>query len=197
MWGQQDWVVFSNSDVSFPSQILRDHLKDLPQIAKIGVWGPEILSASTDSNQNPFLLNRPTRAKMIFYSSLYQFPTMLYCYEILSNVKKRLFRSAQQRALAETTKQPGISKVYAVHGSFFVLSKEFIENVRNVQWPCFLYGEEIWFAEMCNKYKLGIYYDPNFRVNHLEHTTTSYLSTKNKAKNHFQSIKYLLNTFWK
>ena len=38
--------------------------------------------------------------------------------------------------------------IYAGHGSFIILTKAFFQNYSNIAYPMFLYGEEIYLAEL-------------------------------------------------
>ena len=51
--------------------------------------------------------------------------------------------------------------VYAGHGSFIILTKYYLSKVGIVNYPVFLFCEEIYLAEMCRINNLLVRYEPS------------------------------------
>jgi len=61
--------------------------------------------------------------------------------------------------------------IYAPHGSFIIFSKNFFQSGGYLDQNLTMYGEEFTTAEIANKLKTRIYYEPDIEVVHLEHSS--------------------------
>ncbi len=190
-WGLPDWAFFSNSDLKIDFSQLFERINNHDISQHSGVWSCDIIAHPTLDSQNPFLSKRPSKRKIQFYLLVYSNFYSFYLYNLLAKLKKNMISSNQQ------TITPEEKEVYAVHGSFFSLSRKFIESVGTIRWSGFLFGEEIWFAEMAKKNGLHVVLDSNLSIIHEEHLSTSLVSVNKRRKAHFDSMKILYNEFWK
>mgnify|MGYP000489227649 CR=1 FL=1 len=94
-----------------------------------------------------------------------------------------------------TIKAP-IKNIYAPHGAMFIFKNiEFFKNLK--EFPCFLFGEEIFIAEEAAKNKVTIDYIPELKVFDVRHASINLLSNKFKRELYYSSINYLLKEYYK
>jgi hypothetical protein len=86
----------------------------------------------------------------------------------------------------------GKRKIYASHGSFFILTHMFLKRVSELNYPVFLFGEEIYIAETSRNLNLDIIYAPNLRVFDSEHASTSKMKSDAYRSYNEQALTYLL-----
>jgi len=55
-------------------------------------------------------------------------------------------------------------KIYAGHGSIMIFTKAFMMKNLDLEFPAFMYGEEIFFAELVRLSHLETIYVPNIYV---------------------------------
>jgi GT2 family glycosyltransferase len=191
-----DWIVVSNVDLLIRDTQFLKKLTALKCAANVGAVAPRIASALTGRNQNPFMRSRPSAARMHFYKWLYRSWLALNAYELASTVFHRM-RSALRRA--RTAADPGRNlggKIYAPHGSFLILSKEYFRAGGSLDFPCFLFGEEIYLAENLRKLNLDVLYEPSLEVLHQEHTSTKLLKSRKVARFVAASAAYCADTYF-
>lgn len=193
-WKCARWVVLSNVDLSFSVRDAKTKILEYDLRPTVGILAPRIQSGASGRDQNPFLLERPSLERMRRLRWIFRHRYIGACYQIASDlrewVKSRL--ATRKLALERKDAQP----IYAAHGSFFVVRSEALRRISPVAWNSFLFGEEIWFAEMMRAIGMEIVYEPAICVIHDEHETTSRLPSLEKMKFHFQSIDLLIQKFW-
>lgn len=188
-WGLPDWAVFSNSDISFSLEsFLLELEKDSSNHRNIGLWGCSIISSKSNRNQNPFLAERPSKIRIMYYMTIYSSCLTFRIHNILSVFLKKI---------RKREKKIHNNFPYGLHGSFFCLSKDFIAHFESFSWPCFLYGEEIFLAERLKKTRMSSFLNEKLTVIHYENESTSLLPSCNRRAAHFNSMKFLYKEFWK
>jgi len=178
-----DYIVFSNVDVW-----LEDHFFDkLSKIdkASVGIIAPSIYSFFEKKDRNPKLLSRYSKRKLIFLKYLYRFPNLFYLYSILARKKPH-----------SETSNVYQKEIYAPHGSFMIFTSEYFEKGGSYHYPCFLFGEEIFFAEEAIRLGLKVNYINAIKVNDSDHVSTKKLSKKKLANLNYKAIKYILNNYY-
>lgn len=87
-------------------------------------------------------------------------------------------------------------EIYAGHGSFMMFTNSFFQRYPRLDYPIFLFGEELYFAEVIKNLDMKVLYEPSLRVIDNEHVSTSTLKKKSYFKYNQESIKYILDTFY-
>jgi GT2 family glycosyltransferase len=90
----------------------------------------------------------------------------------------------------------GVRTIYAPQGSCLVFSRRYFEQGGSLEYPAFLFGEEIFVAETVLRLGLQVVYDPRLRVWHDEHASTGRLRSRKLARYVGQSAAYLADTFF-
>lgn len=169
------WVAISNVDLSID---FRAFLKSLAKMDDegVGVVAPSIRSNISGHDLNPFMETRPTRLRMHGYKWIFRsYPTFL-AYQKASDWRRMLSRkSAPTRNAArdEVTR-----RIYAAHGSFFLLSRAYLSRAGALEHEPFLFGEEISIAESARRFGLSVLYNPTMQLMHAEHASTGTLPSR-------------------
>lgn len=184
-----DFVIISNVDVYLDKQFLFN-LKREKVGNTIGWICPKIWSETEHRNRNPFLYSRNSRLKINFLRLLYHYPLLHKIYtETIYKRKKYSFLRIEE----DSQKQ-----IYAGHGSIFILTKYFLQNVKETfHYPIFLYGEECYFAELCRFYHMKVVYCPTLKVTTRDHVSTSKMLAKHYYTCNYEAMTYLLKKFYK
>lgn len=179
-----DYSVISNVDV----EISRDFLKVLEEKQyknTVGCVAPMIYSLGEHRNRNPKILCRPSGKKMRFFRLMYEFPVI---YKL--NTVKNHFRNKKERVYKEQL------QIYAPHGSFMIFTKSFSSFLQSFQYPAFLFGEEIYFAENIRQMRLLVIYDPELKVIDHDHESTGKTRKRTFYNWNAQAMKFLTGEYF-
>ncbi len=158
-------VIICNNDVTIPQA---DFLQRLSQIDPDGfpIVAPAVISLASGRDQNPILSDPPRvlmRLKWRVYDVAYPVAkAMLAIHRTL----------VSQDRPARNTVPEGPRKVYAAHGAFVILSSVFFERGGSLDTHVAMFAEELSLAETARSLGLPIWYFPDLRVSHAEHSTT-------------------------
>ncbi|HLK55763.1 MAG TPA: hypothetical protein VKU00_04325, partial [Chthonomonadaceae bacterium] len=187
---QPTLVGIANTDLALAGDFFVQLLTQaLPE--RVAVLAPRI-TLPDGTLQNPFLRVRPNRARMFGYTLLYRSALLTGCWQWLHSRKNRLRRAGKpqvgaprQRSLA-----PDYTP-YAAHGSLFFLRPNFFERGGTLDYPTFLFGEEIFIAEQVRAFGLKVAYLPSARVLHNAHTSTDRIASRRRARWMHESACFL------
>jgi GT2 family glycosyltransferase len=192
-----DWVIVSNVDLLVTDPQFLQKLAKFKSAPRLGAIAPRIVSTLTGRNQNPFMRSRPSAIRMHLYKWLYRNWLILNAHEIASAIFHRsrsAFGQANQTApdLGRNVRR----KIYAPHGSFVILSKEYFRAGGSLDFPCFLFGEEVYLAENLRKLGLDVIYEPSLEVVHQEHKSTKLIKSHKLAQFVASSAAYCADTYF-
>ena len=85
--------------------------------------------------------------------------------------------------------------IYAAHGSFFIFSNNFFQYV-SLNFPMFLFGEELYIAEIARKNNLRTIYNNNLKVFDEENISTSKLRSSEYCRLNRIALQYILQEFF-
>ena len=179
-----DQVIVCNTDITIADA---HFLNDLNKL-RGDIIGPSIISTKTNNNQNPFLITRISKKKLRLLKFIFDFYLFYTIYQALSLIKSSLFKN--------NIKNNKSQDVYALHGSFIVFRKNFFEAGGTLNYPSFLFGEELYIAESAIQLKLTLIFHPTISVQHHEHHITNTFKPPHLVKRMNESIIYLLNTYF-
>ncbi|CAB3794740.1 hypothetical protein [Paraburkholderia fynbosensis] len=191
-------VVLANTDIEFPRKDFFDQLDiEVNRVVAdnagraIGLIVPSIQSSRTGKNQNPLYWHKPKRKKFEYLSAIYSMYPLGVLHRLLAKVKGTVFRRAIRggsRAMS--------SIVYAGHGSFMVLLDEFFTRGGHLEYPEFLFCEEIFVAEQCVNLQLTAVFVPDLKVIHREHATTGLIPSRKIIKYLQRSHQFCKNNYF-
>lgn len=182
-----DAMLVSNVDLEvaddFFSQLalLNSSYKESPTII-----APSIVSLAENKDRNPKVLARFSRKQMQKYLFLYAIPYLHSFY------KKTFYKSK-----ANTTSVANGSTIYAPHGSFIVFlgGAKFWQDL--LEYPVFLFGEEIYIGEQALLHNIPVKYHAELKVIDSDHASTGKENERFIRKHNFKAISYLFNRYWK
>ena len=164
-----DYCIISNVDLILDKDMLMK-LAEYPNNA-------------TTRDRNPKIMNRYPLHKLKKLQTLFKYPLLYALYTItLYRRKKFQHHSA------------GV--IYAGHGSFIILTQKFMEKCGPVDYPVFLFCEEIYIAEMCRQHQLTVEYLPTLKVNDMEHASTGHMPSRLYCRQNYDAISYIINRFY-
>lgn len=181
-----NYVIASNVDLSlsksfFVSLCRREFAEDVAWIA------PSIYRQDK-SNENPFQLNRISKIKFNLLIVMYSFPP-------LYNFYQRLSKSQQKDIKREDKLEEKI--IFAGMGSIFIFTRSFMEKAYPLTFPCFMYGEEVYYGELVYRNNMKTLFVPSIEVYDIGAVSTGKLSLKQKCdmnKDSLKTIKQMFNT---
>lgn len=185
-----DWIFISNNDMIYDDEHLFDYVDVVKKMTdnRIGVYCPAIVTKSMGINQNPYLKNRPNK---LFYYKLKLLLSNYFIakfYEKLAEKQSYFFKPKY----AQSNENNCLKKIFAPHGSFLGISKEYFKKGGYIENQNFLYFEEEIIGLICRKIGLSVIYDPRVSVMHCEHQTTGKKYSKLKhqiRKKSFQTFQ--------
>jgi GT2 family glycosyltransferase len=183
-----DWVIVTNDDIRFAS----DFFKRLAAYAATGVavLAPDIVVPITGLHQNPLYTSKPPAWRIRLLRWLHQHPTIMQLFVGLREFRQH-WRKRQKPA------GTGSRVIYAPHGACIVFSRAYFAAGGNLDYPCFLYGEEFFVAETARRLGLDIRVEPTLQVTHHEHSTTGLLAPASMARPVHDSLGFLLREYYR
>jgi GT2 family glycosyltransferase len=178
-----DYVIISNVDVIISPDFF-SKLANYPLSPNDGWIAPAIISQNDGCDLNPQATHRYSLTKLKILHFFYQHPTVNWLYEHTLHLSKR-----------HQHHQPG--QVYAGHGSFIVLTHEYFVRCGIIDYPIFLYGEEIYIGEQCLRNKLTVNYFPSLQVNDIGNVSTGKMKRSFYYKCNADAIKYIIDNYYK
>ena len=178
-----DFVAISNVDL----QISEDFFKVLKNIDDDNstAWiAPQIYSHEEKRDINPKVINRYSKKKLKMLYYMYKYPVLFYLYFMTAYRRKKIIPKHNEM------------DIYAGHGSFILLTRNFFRKYKKIEYPIFLFGEELFLAELIRNKGMKVRYMPALRIEDNEHVSTSRMKKKFYFKCNTESIKYILDTFY-
>lgn len=177
-----DYSVISNVDLSIKDDFF-DTLANIALDENIGWLAPTIFSQQEQRDKNPKILHRYNKKKLSILKFLFKYHWLynLYTHSAYKRKKHRQYDAMD---------------IYAGHGSFIVLSKEYFKRCGIIDYPVFLFCEEIYLGEQCLRHGLKVAYTPSLVVYDDEHVSTAKFKSKQYCRYNYEAIKYILKTFY-
>ena len=179
------WVMISNTDIEFRQY---DFFEKAVKDVREDIWciGPDIELKATGVHQNPFLKERPTKLKVATWRIAYSCYPLFWFYFKLYDIKPKKIVDEELQS----------EDVYAVHGSCFLLRKECLQKVREEKHGIFMYGEELWVAEIVRENGKKCRFNNEVGIFHNENQVTGKIGGKRKQQWFKQSINYMVKRFY-
>lgn len=149
-----------------------------------GWIAPRIWSQLERRDRNPQRMTRPTLRKMQILKAFYQYPLLDTIYHHTIYRRKKFISH-------ETP-----DNIYAGHGSLIILTKQFFEKCGKIDYPIFLFCEELYLAEKCRLSGLTVRYEPCIQVNDMEHVSIGKMSHRLYCKYNLMAMDYILRNFY-
>lgn len=186
-----DYVIVSNVDLQLDSKFF-NNMYGLNINKDVGVVAPSILSNLTKEDINPKVMVRPKKLKMKLLRLGFQNLWFYKSYTWLS--VKKAEKRGKNKYLHHTYNSN--TSMYAAHGSIMVFTKEYFRRQASVNYPRFLFGEEVFVAEEAKNKGLTTIYKPELVVYDNEHGATSREADRFISNEHVKSYNYLLENYY-
>lgn len=190
-----EWIVISNVDIVFSGNDFLTNLLSIPHY-NIAVIAPSIISTKTGFDQNPHMPIKPLKMKVYIRELLllnyYVYKIFLRLHLLIQDIKKSINLCKLKNV--QRTNESRI--IYAMHGSFFILSSEYFIRGGNLKYAPFLFGEEYFIAENARMMNLEILYEPKLLLFHDEHKSTGVSLNKQKWEYLLQANTFCLENFF-
>jgi GT2 family glycosyltransferase len=180
-----DYFIVSNVDLEV-RQTFFERLTDIHVNEEIGWIAPAIISEKEKRDRNPKIIYRPSLRKMKITILFYRFPLLHFLYERL------IYKTRKKQQTSELKNDI----IYAGHGSFMIFTHSFSDKNKDFSFPTFLFGEEIFFAELLRKDNLLTIYSPTIIIDDFDHASTGKLKRSDLYKMNYDSIKCLTKKFF-
>ncbi len=177
-----DYTIISNVDVCLDHDFFVN-LAKIKTDPSVGWIAPQIYSHEENRDRNPKIMARPSKKRLSLLKIMYEFPILHLLYNKTLYRRKKLQRHNR-------------GTIYAGHGSFIILTKSFFKCYNNIEYPVFLFGEEIFLAELCMARKLSVMYAPEIKVFDSEHISTGTMKSSFYYKCNREALTFLLKKFY-
>lgn len=181
-----DFIVISNVDLIIPENFFLNLYNEKIGV-NVGCIAPSIISKNGQVNRNPKVLSRYSANKLRMLKLMYKIPILWYVYN------KFLHRGRRLKVENESTQERDI---YAAHGSFMLFTNRFADYLQTMQYPTFMFCEELFFAENLKKLGLRTVYKPSLLVNDIDHVSTSKMKKKYYFKSNYESLNMILKEYY-
>ena len=178
-----DYAIVSNVDLTLAEDFFINLAAyDCPE--DTGWIAPRIWSQLEGRDRNPQRMTRPTRRKMQILKAFYQYPLLDTIYH----------HTAYRRKKYNTQAEPGT--IYAGHGSLIILTKKYLQKCGKIDYPIFLFCEELFLAENCRQAGLTVRYEPSIQVNDKEHVSIGKMPHSVYCQNNLKAMNYIIKKFF-
>ncbi len=184
-----EWTIVSNVDLDFSDTDFLTALTSLHLPDDCSVVAPSIRSTRNGREQNPYMVARPSAARMRWIKWVTATPRRLLAYEFGTQLKGRMIG-----ALGTTGHFP--QPIYAPHGSCLLFHKRYFERGGTLKHSCFLFGEEIFVAESARRLGLRVWFEPSLKLLHREHETTGVIRNRAMAAHVARASAHCADTYF-
>ena len=193
-----DYSILSNVDLIIDKTFFRV-IEDIKYNNQVGIYAPSIFSYSVNADRNPKISRKPSAFKLNLLRQCFRSPItfLIMRFVNISRLKLRqLFKKGEknQKKTAPGVK-PEVKKIYAAHGSCIILTKEYTKLDKSINYPIFLFGEEIYLAEKSKAFNLDTLYMKDLKVYDTEHASTSLMNSASYRKYNFDALSYVLKKY--
>lgn len=181
---QFDFVIVSNVDITLSEDFFNKLCNR--EFADDVAWIAPSIYRQDKSNENPFQVKRISKMKLSILILMYSLPWLYDAYQ-------RFSESRHKEA------SPNISKeetIFAGMGSIFIFTKKIIENEYPLTFPCFMYGEEVYYGELVHKNNMKTLFVPSIEVYDIGAVSTGKLGLKRKCEMNRDSLKKIKNLLY-
>lgn len=181
---QYDYVAISNVDLVMQDDALL-RLCECKVSPTTGWIAPALLSEQEGRDRNPGVMRRYSARRLKMLRVMFRFPILTTAYRATLYRRHKIQRHYPERQV-----------IYAGHGSFMLFTKAYFEHCGLPQFPMFLFGEELYFAEQCRTHGLKVVYCPSIRIKDQEHASIGKMHRPTKYRYNYESLGYILRTFY-
>lgn len=189
--GYPDYIVVANTDLDLAGDFL-ERLLALRVSNRVGLIAPLVLDDR--GGRAIFLERRPSRRRMMLYSIIYRNAVLMTLLLRMRTLKT--WMEGRRSALGRKGIAEGSRDIYSPAGSLMILTARYQANGLVLEYPSFMYGEEIHLAEQCRRAGLTVRLEPGLRAVHHEHASTGKQSRGRRRRWKQCSNDFLLREYF-
>ena len=179
-----DYIIISNVDVLVDESFFAS-MKDL-EVDKLTAWiAPAIFSESEKRDVNPKIQERYSKKRLQQLRLLFRFPLLYHLYT----------QTVYRKKVITATQKPQ-QDIYAGHGSFMIFTSAFFQKCPKMDYPVFLFCEEIFLAEKVGSIGGKTTYCPSIKIHDKEHASTGKMKLSKYCKYNFEALTYIIRHFY-
>lgn len=182
---EASYCLISNVDLTLREDFFRV-LATTEWPADAGWLAPDIFTERLNHHDNPFQMHRPRKRDFMRWR-------LLYSNHIIYKWLERLYHLHNKHQKTHTSQMP----IYAGHGSLMVFTGQFLAKHPYLKFPPFMYGEELFFAELVHKDKLKTYYCPTLHVSNVGRVSTGKYDYRWLCRQNRQSLDIIVNRYFR
>jgi GT2 family glycosyltransferase len=180
-------TVVSNFDIEWNDPELVSRLFEESIQSPWTVLAPRITDVQSSVEMNPYYKERIELTKLNRLLRVTSSYPMYLMYQWLHKLKR--WASSGEGIIDDVP-------VYAVHGSFIVMKRDYFQKSAGLRFASFLYGEELFLAEECRKHGYLVGVLRSIHVYHNEHITTGAVKDKKHMKYLHESLNYIKKSYF-
>ncbi|WP_417662476.1 glycosyltransferase family 2 protein [Pseudomonas sp.] len=180
-----DFTIVSNVDLELSSDFFKNLITS-NHASNVGVIAPCIYSSHRCADLNPKIVSRVSKQQLKRTRDIFSSPFRFYLYGKLSEIKCKIFQKKSVEG----------QLIYAPHGSLMIFTAAYFKSGANINYPRFLFGEEVFVGESCLAFNLKVRYAPDIKVFDKDHGSTSLEKIAFISAHHVKSLNYLLDRYF-
>ncbi|SRR5581483_10935160 len=160
------WTIVSNADIRIADEQLFDKLDAICDLEhSFGVVAPDVTSLEDGRtvHRNPYMVKRPAPWQLRLLRWLFSSYGRYVLYERSTELRRLV------RRFWSSSSTPVRRPIYAPFGAFVALSDAFFHRGGTLRGSPFLFGEELFLAEISRRLGLAIIFEPQLTVTHNTH----------------------------
>ena len=179
-----DYIIISNVDVLVDESFFAS-MKDI-EVDKQTAWiAPAIFSESEKRDVNPKIQERYSKKRLQQLQLLFRFPLLYHLYT----------QTVYRKKVITATQKPQ-QDIYAGHGSFMIFTSAFFQKCPKMDYPVFLFCEELFLAEKVRSIGGKTTYCPSIKIHDKEHASTGKMKLSRYCKYNFEALTYIIRHFY-
>ena len=183
--GDANYTIISNVDLTLDENFFST-LISTPWTTDAGWLAPDIFTPRLNHHDNPFQMRRPLPHDFLRWKILYSHPLV---YELM----ERVYHLRNKRQIPHTQQEA----IYAGHGSLMLFTSQFMKKHADLRFPAFMYGEELFLAELVRRDGLRTYYCPSLHVSNVGRVSTGNYNYAWLCRQNRQSLRTLRNLYFR
>lgn len=190
-----DYVCISNVDLAM-SDCFFKKLEEMQVCKTVGVYAPAIISSDLNVDRNPKIVSRPSRLKLVTNKIFFRYSLGYLILRAINSLRLKI-RDYLKPSVAAFNGHQSLepAKIYAAHGSFMILTKAFVNEESELNYPVFLFGEEIYIAERAIALGQSVVYAPDLIVYDTEHVSTALMRPTSYRRANYDALTYILSNY--
>ena len=168
-----DFTIVSNVDITLADCFFSNLLE--MAVENVGWICPSILRTRFNlSDENPFLVKKLPLTK---YDALIWMHSHPRIHSLYAWLRRKMPKNAPNSNPGRVRKE-----IYAGMGALFLFTQRFVGEYYPLTYPCYMYAEELYYAEMVQRMGLKTIYDNSLVVYDVGGVSTNSLGAKKKCK---------------